>query len=78
MAAIRFRLDEAHGLQCCGLQYYGLNIATLQEVIAAKYAYCGGSQCHIDPGCHVDNVALIRIAHCDDKADNDESDLRTV
>jgi hypothetical protein len=78
MAAIRVRLDEAHGLQYCGVQYYGLNIATLQTVIVAECAYCGRSQCHIDPECHIDNLALVRIAHCDDKADNDASDPRTV
>jgi hypothetical protein len=43
----------------------------------AESAYREMSSCHIDPECHIDN-ALIRIAHCDDKADNDESDLRTV
>jgi hypothetical protein len=78
MVAIRIRLDEGSWRQYRGLQYCGLNIATLQKVIVAERAYYGGSQCHIDPECHVDNIALIRIAHYDDKADNDQSDLRAV
>jgi hypothetical protein len=36
------------------------------------------AECHIGPECHGDNVAWVRIAHCDDKADNDKYDLRTV
>jgi hypothetical protein len=54
MAAIRNRLDEVHGLQYCGVRYYGLNIATLPKVIVAECAYYGWSQCHIDPECHID------------------------
>jgi hypothetical protein len=50
---------------------HGLNIATAaRETVVAKCAYCARSQCHIDPECHIDNVALT-IAHCSGKADND-------
>jgi hypothetical protein len=69
MAAIRTRPGEAHELQ-----YLGLNIATLPKAIVAKRAYCEMSSCQIDAECHIDNVALLRIAHCIDKSDNDKSD----
>jgi hypothetical protein len=56
-----------------------LELRSLNSGIAES-AYCETSSCHIGPECHIDidNAALIRIAHCDDKADNDESDPRTV
>ena len=69
-AAIRLRPGEA-----CGLQYLGVNIAPCRKSLLRNVLI---AECHIDPECHIDNVALTRIAHCDHKADNDKSDLRTV
>src|ERR1700731_1699964 len=69
-AAIRIRPGDA-----CGLQYLGVNIAPCRELLLRNVLI---AECHTDPKCHIANVALIRIAHCDDKADNDKFDLRTV